>query len=257
MADDVVLMERAGPVATLTFNRPDKLNALNEAVLDRLRERLEELSAADGPRVVIVTGAGRAFVAGADLKAMADLTADQAIAFSRKGSGILRRMEASDAIFIAAVNGFALGGGCEVMCACDLRVAADAARIGQPEVAVGIHPGFGGTQRLARLVGPGRARLLILTGEPITANEALAIGLVDRVVPAGELMAEVGKLAQTIAGRGPVALRTAKRIINRGLDLPLDEALAAESESFGECFRAGQAREGMQAFLEKRSPKWD
>ena len=257
MDDDTVLLERDAPMAVLTINRPDKLNALTEGVLLRLRQRLEEIGRDAALRVVIVTGAGRAFVAGADLKAMADMTSVQAVAFSRDGSAVFRMIERMDAIFIAAVNGFALGGGCELMCACDLRIASDAAVIGQPEVGVGIHPGFGGTQRLARLVGPGKAKELILLGDPVKADEALRIGLVERVVPADALMDEARSLAGAIAARGPTAVAAAKRAVNDGLSLPIDDGLELESTLFGESFGAGDAKEGMEAFLEKRQPQWD
>jgi len=257
MAEDLVLLERDGPVVTLTLNRPDKLNAMNEALMNRLRERLTELAEDDGVRVVILTGAGRAFMAGADLKTMAGMARAEAVEFSRSGSAVLRMLEEMDAVVIAAVNGFAYGGGCELMCACDLRVAADDAMIGQPEVAVGIHPGFGGTQRLPRLIGPTKAKELVLTGEPISADEALRIGLVNRVVPAAALMDEARALAATIVGRGPEAVRTAKHVMTRGLDLSLEEGLELESANFGTSFETGQAKEGMEAFLEKRTPQWD
>ena len=256
MAEDLVLLERDGPVATLTFNRPDKLNAMNEALMNRLREQLEALSEDDAVRVVIVTGAGRAFMAGADLKTMAEMSQAEAVEFSRSGSALLRMFEEMDKVFIAAVNGYAYGGGCELICACDLRVAADDAKICQPEVTIGIHPGFGGTQRLPRLIGPGKAKEMILTGEPVTAEEALRIGLVNRVVPAANLMEEARALAATLVSRGPTAVRTAKRVITRGLDVPLEEALELESSRFGESFGSGEAREGMEAFLQKRKPQW-
>jgi len=256
MAEDLVLLECDGPVATLTLNRPDKLNAMDEHLMACLRERLEALSEDDAVRVVIVTGAGRAFMAGADLKAMAGMSPAEAVEFSRSGSAVLRMIEEMDKVFIAAVNGFAFGGGCELMCACDLRVAADDARIGQPEVTVGIHPGFGGTQRLPRLIGPGKAREMILTGEPVAAAEAFGIGLVNRVVPAERLMEEARALAMTLVSRGPTAVRLAKRVMAHGLDVPLEEGLEFESTHFGESFRSGEAKEGMEAFLQKRKPQW-
>ena len=256
MAEDLVVLEREGPMVILTLNRPEKLNAMDETLLARLRERLVAIGEDDTVRVVIITGAGRAFVAGADLKAMAGMSREEAIEFSKSGSAVLRMIEEMDKVFIAAVNGYAYGGGCELMCACDLRVAAEDAMIGQPEVSVGIHPGFGGTQRLPRLVGLTRAKEMILTGEPVTAEEARAMGLVNRVVPADRLLEEARALAETILQRGPVAVRTAKRVMNRGFDLPLEDALELESTTFGESFESGQAREGMEAFLQKRKPTW-
>lgn len=257
MADDLVLLQREGPVAIITFNRPEKLNAMNEALMGRLRERLVELSEDEGVRVAIVTGAGRAFMAGADLKAMAAMGPEEAIDFARSGAAVFRLIERMDVIFIAAINGFALGGGCELVCACDLRLAADDAKIGQPEVSVGIHPGFDGTQRLPRLIGPAGAKQMILTGEPVSAQEAWRMGLVNRVVPAAELLAQAKALAATIVSRGPVAVASAKRAINRGLELSFEDGLDFESTSFGKSFRAGQAKEGMEAFLQKRQPQWD
>ena len=257
MSEDLVLLEKDGALAILTLNRPDKLNAMNEDLLRRLRERLDELNEDDTVRVVIVTGAGRAFMAGADLEAMANMSRDEAVEFSRSGSAVLQMIEEMDKIFIAAVNGDAYGGGCELMCACDLRLAAEDAMIGQPEVSVGIHPGFGGTQRLPRLVGLTRAKEMIITGQPISAAEAKEAGLVNRVVPADRLLEEARALAEKILEQGPVAVRAAKRLLNRSLDLTLTEGLELESNAFGESFESGQAREGMEAFLEKRKPQWN
>ncbi len=254
---DLVLMSREGAVATLTIHRPDKLNALNRAVLAALRARLEELAADPGVRCAILTGAGdKAFVAGADIAEMKDLGVEQARAFSREGHAALAALEALRVPVIAAVNGFALGGGCELALACDFIHASTRARFGQPEVKLGVIPGFGGTQRLARRVGIGRARELVYSGAMIGADEALRVGLVNAIHAPEELLAEVGELARTIAEMGPCAVAKAKDVLRDGEGLRLVDANALEVEGFAACFATADQREGMGAFLEKRPARF-
>jgi enoyl-CoA hydratase len=257
--DDILCVERDGAVATLVLNRPAVLNALNAALLARLGGALDELAADPSLRAVILTGAGeRAFAAGADIAELAEL--DGAVAGERKaraGQRVTQLIEALPVPVIAAVNGFALGGGCELALACDFRIASDNAKFGQPEVNLGVPPGYGGTQRLQRLVGSGTAMLLCLTGEPIDAAEALRIGLVQRVVPAAELRAEALRIARLIAVKAPLAVTAAKRAIREGAALPLSEGLALEALHFGALVGTSDFREGTRAFLEKRKPAFE
>jgi enoyl-CoA hydratase len=254
-ADDVVLLEHDGPVARLTINRPDKLNALNLRVLARLSERLDEIEHDDTIRVVVLTGAGnRAFVAGADIAELAPMDYHEAMAFSTAGNEVLKTIEKSARPFIAAVNGFALGGGCELALACDVILAANTARFGFPEVTIGVIPGFGGTQRLARLIGRNSAKHWVMTGDVYPAEEAQRIGLCYRLFPPEELLDAALKTAQKMAGRAPLAVAECKRIINRGIQLPLEYALEAESRAFARCFQTEDQSEGMAAFSEKRKP---
>lgn len=255
MATDVVLLEQDGPLAILTINRPDKLNALDPSVIGGLHEKVEQLRGASGVRCAILTGAGdKAFVAGADIAAMQSMSPDEARAFAQKGHALGAAMESLPIPIIAAVNGFALGGGCELALACDFVHASEKARFGQPEVKLGVIPGFGGTQRLARRVGIGRARELVYSGAMIGAEEALRIGLVNAIHPHGELMARVRALATTIAAQGPFAIAEAKRVLLEGEEKPLAEANAIEVEGFARCFETSDQKEGMKAFLEKRAP---
>ncbi|MCR5775680.1 MAG: enoyl-CoA hydratase/isomerase family protein [Lachnospiraceae bacterium] len=238
--------------AIITINREKAMNALNSEVLDDLEKVVDSIDS-DVVRAVIITGAGeKSFVAGADIGEMSTLTKAEGESFGKKGNDIFRKIETSPIPFIAAVNGFALGGGCEISMSCDIRIASDNALFGQPEVGLGITPGFGGTQRLARIVGPGMAKQLIYTARNIKADEALRIGLVNAVYPAEELMAEAEKLASTIAGNAPIAVRACKKAINDGLDLPMDEAIALEEKLFGSCFESEDQREGMANFLRKK-----
>jgi len=255
---DVVTLERADDgVATLTINRPDKLNALNREVLAALRHRLEAIGADDAVRCAVLTGAGdKAFVAGADIAEMKDLGVDEARAFSKEGHATLAAIESLRVPVIAAVNGFALGGGCELALACDFIHASERARLGQPEVKLGVIPGFGGTQRLARRVGVGLARELVYSGAMIDAAEALRIGLVNAVHAPDALGPAVAKLASTIAGRGPFAVAKAKEVLREGEGLPLPAANALEVEGFAACFGTADQSEGMAAFLDKRSPEF-
>lgn len=252
MSYEMLILERQNAVATVTINRPERRNALNAAVRSELVRALEELSADEGVRVVVITGAGdKAFVAGADIGEFAQRTPlEQRDAMT--GTRVFDALAACPKPTIAMINGFALGGGCELAMACDMRVAADTARLGQPEVNLGIIPGGGGTQRLPRLVGTGQAMRLILSGDLIDAAEALRIGLVDLVHPAGELRERVQELAERIAGKSPVALRMAKAAVRAAAEMPLQAGLAYETELFITCFASEDKREGVQAFLEKR-----
>jgi len=248
-----VLRESRGPVAWITVNRPEKLNALNRATFGRIVEAVEAALADPGTRVLVITGAGeKAFVAGADIAEMARLTPQQAQEWSRELQAGLARIERAGKPVIAAVNGFALGGGCELAMACHVRIAADTARLGQPEVALGLIPGAGGTQRLPRLVGRGRALDLILAGDPIPAAEALRIGLVERVVPAASLREEVDAYAARLLSRSPTALARALEAVLSGCESALPEAERLEASLFGLCFATDDMREGTAAFLEKR-----
>jgi enoyl-CoA hydratase len=254
MSADVVLLEVEGPLATLTVNRPDKLNALNAEVIAGLRAAVATLAANADLRCAILTGAGeRAFVAGADIAAMQSMTPEQARSFARAGHDLGEAMEALPIPVIAAVNGFALGGGCELALACDFVYASSKARFGQPEVKLGVIPGFGGTQRLARRVGIARARELVYSGAMIGAEDALRIGLVNAVYAPEELMPAVRTLATSIAQMGPFAIARAKQVLLEGEERPLAEANALEVEAFARCFTTEDQREGMQAFLEKRA----
>ena len=241
-----------GPVLTLTIDRPEALNALNGQVLEDLDAALD-LVDLDAVRCLIFTGAGdRAFAAGADIAAMADMTEEEAAVFSRRGNEVFRRIETFPLPTIAAVNGYALGGGCELSMACDIRLCSENAVFGQPEVTLGITPGFGGTQRLMRLIGIGRAKELIFSARNVKAAEALSLGLVNAVYPPEELLSAATKLAQRIAKNAPIAVRACKAAMNEGIDLPMDEAVAAEVREFSGCFETEDQKRGMQGFLNKQ-----
>lgn len=258
MTYDNILFERDGALAVITINRPKVLNALSAATTQEIGAALQEVEADTTLRVAIITGAGaKAFVAGADigeLRALESPTAARQLA--ERGHEVGFQIARMTKIVIAAINGFALGGGLELAMACDLRIAADTAQFGQPEIGLGIIPGWGGTQRLTRLVGPGMAKLLNLTGERISAAEALRIGLVERVVPAADLMHAATTLAQTIAAQAPLAVTAIKQAVGRGSDMPLAEACAYEAALFGEVVASHDGREGTTAFLEKRAAVW-
>ncbi|MCU0230904.1 MAG: enoyl-CoA hydratase-related protein [Acidobacteria bacterium] len=256
MVDDtLVLRQTSGGVARLTVNRPDKLNALDAEVLSALRARFEEAGLDPEVRAIVLTGAGaKAFVAGADIAEMAALAPEAARAFARAGQSVADAIDASGKPVVAAVNGWALGGGCELAMMCHLRVAAPTARFGQPEVGLGLIPGFGGTQRLARLVGEGRALELILLGKPIDAETALSWGLVNRIARERDAVDEATVLAGEIAAQGPAAVRLAIAAVRSGLSMPLGEALAHEAALFGVVFGTEDMREGTAAFVEKRKP---
>lgn len=255
MAFDNLLLERDGPVATVTINRPQVLNALNAATLTELDRVTSELAADDSVRAVILTGAGpKAFAAGADINELSRQTPDGLLALALNGQRIFHAIERLGKPVIAAVNGFALGGGCELAMACTLRIAADTARLGQPEINLGLIPGYGGTQRLSRLVGKGRALELMLLGTPITAAEAERIGLVNRVVPAAELMTQVQSIARGLADKAPVAVRYIIDAVNSGLDMSARDGGVHEAALFGLIAATDDMREGTRAFLEKRQP---
>lgn len=238
-------------IAIVTINRTEVLNALSSSVLEELGVVVDELAADGSIRVVILTGAGRSFVAGADIAEMSGLTPDEGRDWGRLGASVFRKLESMEKPVIAAVNGFALGGGCELAMACDIRIASDKAKFGQPETGLGITPGFSGTQRMARIIGPAKAKELIFTAEVIKAEEALRIGLVNKVVPAESLMEEAVTMAKTIASKAPIAVKYAKEAINRGLEADMDTAIALETELFGLCFATSDQKKGMQAFLNK------
>ena len=247
-----VLYEVKDSVAVITINRPEALNALNSAVLDELNSVIDGIDV-NVVRAVVLTGAGeKSFVAGADIGEMSTLTKAEGEAFGKKGNDVFRKLETLPVPVIAAVNGFALGGGCEISMSCDIRICSDNAMFGQPEVGLGITPGFGGTQRLARTVGVGMAKQLIYTARNIKADEALRIGLVNAVYPQAELMDEALKMAATIAGNAPIAVRNCKKSINEGLQVNIDDALVIEEKLFGDCFESYDQKEGMANFLRKK-----
>jgi enoyl-CoA hydratase len=242
-------------IGLITVNRPDKLNALNAETIEELVEAFGSYRDDPDVKVLILTGSGdKAFIAGADIKELAELESESGRTYVLKGQDLTRRIENFSKPVIAAVNGFALGGGTEVALACHIRIASENAKMGQPEVKLGIIPGYGGTQRLARLVGKGRAFELILSGKIIGAQQALQIGLVNRVVPQRDLMSVCKKLALEIAENAPLALSYAIQAVNLGLDLPLEEGLHLEAELFGKACSTQDSKEGTRAFLEKRKP---
>ena len=246
-----------GEIGTLTINRPKALNALNMETLREIQAALEEVRNRQEVKALIVTGAGeKAFVAGADIAEMKGMSSFEALNFSKLGHLTLRSIEDLDRPVIAAVNGFALGGGTEIALACDFIYASENARFGLPEVTLGIFPGFGGTQRLPRLIGKGKAKELIMTGKMITAQEALAMGIVNRVFPQATLMEETRKVASQIAANGRIGLKLAKMMVDTGFNMNLGEACALESCAFGLGFSTEDQKEGMTAFLEKRKPNY-
>lgn len=254
---NTVLTERDGAIAVITLNRPDKLNALDAELLGELEASITELSRGAEVACAILTGAGdKAFAAGADIAAMLSMTTEEARAFSEMGHRVCSRIERAPFPVIGAVNGFALGGGCEIALACDFLYASDKAKLGQPEVNLGIIPGFGGTQRLARRVGIGRARELCYTGDVVAADAALAMGLVNAVVPHAELMPKVREVAGKIASKGRLAVAQCKRVVFAGADVPLDVANALETQAFSMLFGTSDRAEGMKAFVEKRKPSF-
>ena len=258
---EALLVTEEGPLVILTLNRPDKLNALDSALLAAVGRVALELAArpsATRPRVAIITGAGdKAFAAGADIAELSRVTSVEARALSENGHRTGRALEEAPFPVIAAVNGFALGGGCELALACDFIYASDRARFGQPEVGLGLVPGFGGTQRLARRVGIGHARELVYTGATLDAERARAIGLVNEVVPHAELLERAKKVALVIAGRAPLAVAAAKRLMLRGTETDLTAGNELEIEAFGALFATHDAREGTSAFVAKRTPVFD
>lgn len=244
-------IEERGAVAVLTISAPKSLNALNSTILGELGDYIDSFDC-NRFRCLVITGDGeKSFVAGADISEMAALNAAQGEAFGKRGADVFRRLETLPCPVIAAVNGFALGGGCELAMACDIRICSDNARFGQPEVGLGIIPGFSGTVRLARLIGQGMAKMLIYSGRAIKSDEALRIGLVQAVVPQAELMDRALELANQIAANAPLAVQAAKLCINVEYDMDAENAIAFESKAFGSCFATDDQKAGMKAFLEK------
>jgi enoyl-CoA hydratase len=255
MAYEFLNLEQDGAVAIVTITRPAVLNALNEALLTEMRAAFDALADDEGVRAIVLTGAGeKAFVAGADIKELAAQTPVSGRELARRGQRFFTRIEQLGKPVIAAINGFALGGGCELALACTFRFAADTAKIGLPEITLGLLPGYGGSVRLPRLIGKARAMEIILTGKPVTADEAFRVGLVNRVVPAASLLAEAKAFAADLAARAPIALRYAMQSVERGLEIPFDEALELEATLFGLVSSTADMREGTTAFLEKRKP---
>lgn len=249
---EFVLYEQKGAVGIMTISREKALNALNSVVLKELDATLDAVNLEE-VRCLILTGAGtKSFVAGADIGEMSTLTKAEGEAFGKVGNDVFRKLEIFPIPTICAINGFALGGGCEISMSCDIRICSDNALFGQPEVGLGITPGFGGTQRLARIVGVGKAKEMIYGARNIKADEAYRIGLVNNVYAIEELMPAAEKLAATIARNAPIAVANCKKAINEGLDLDMDAAIVLEEKLFGECFESEDQKEGMTAFLEKR-----
>ena len=248
-----IKFEKSNFIAKITISRPKALNALNYEVLAELDEAIELVKNDGGIRCVIITGDGeKAFAAGADISAMKGMNTYEAREFSIFGNKVLRKIELLDAPVIAAVNGYALGGGCELALCCDIRIASVNASFGQPEAGLGVTPGFGGTQRLARIIGLARAKEMLLTGASVKAEEALGIGLVNKVVALESLMDEAVQMAEKISVNAPIAVKYCKASINRGIQCDIDTALQYETELFAQCFASEDQKEGMAAFLEKR-----
>lgn len=258
MSYENILLDRDDAIAIITLNRPKQLNALNAATLDDIGAALDQLAADDAVRAIIITGSGdRAFAAGADIGELAQIqSASEGRRMAQRTHQLWRKMADLPKPIIAAINGFALGGGLELALACDIRIASDTAQIGLPEVSLGIMPGWGGTQRLARLAGPSAAKLLMMTGDRIDANEAYRLGIVERVAPAAELIDVARQLAQKIAGLPPLSIDAIKQAVNRGLNMSLDDANAYEASLFAELTTTEDCNEGTAAFLEKRKPEW-
>jgi len=257
MPYETLLLQRSDAYAVVTLNRPKVMNALNRALFSELDDVFTSLASDRDVRAIILTGAGeKAFAAGADINEMAGLSAVDGQQMARRGQAVFRKIETCGKPVIAAIQGFALGGGCELAMACTIRIASEAARLGQPEVKLGLMPGYGGTQRLPRLVGKGAALKLLLTGDMVGAEEAFRLGLVDEVVPAEALMARAETLARSIAQQGPLAVAGCLRAVDSGYDLPIDAALELEASLFGLTCATEDKAEGTRAFLEKRPPTW-
>ena len=246
-----LLFGKQGPVGILTINQPETLNALNTSVLKELGQAFDKFAEDAELRVIVLTGAGCSFVAGADIAEMSGLDAEAGKIFGQLGASVFRKIELSEKIVIAAVNGYALGGGCELALACDIRMASEKAKFAQPETGLGIVPGFSGTQRLPRIIGVGKAKELIYTGRVIDAAEACRIGLVNSVTEPGMLLSEAVKMAEQIASRSPLAVQYAKEAINRGIETDIDTGIAIENGLFGLCFATEEQKQKMRAFLNK------
>ena len=255
MEYEVLKLNVDGQVAIVTINRPEALNALNARFFQEMDAMIKAVSDMPEIRVMVITGEGKAFVAGADISEMVDMTQEEGIAFSRTGQHTFRSLEQMEIPVIAAVNGFALGGGLELAMGCDFRIASNKAKFGQPEVNLGMIPGYAGTQRLPRLTGMGDALFMLLSGEMITADNALRIGLVQKVVEPEQLMEETLRMAKVIASKGPMAVKKAKYVSRMGYGMDFEDGCKLESEFFGTQFKA-EGEEGMRAFLEKRKPNF-
>jgi enoyl-CoA hydratase len=256
MAFKNIIVEIEDNLGIIKINRPDVLNAVNVETILEIEEAMHAFGDNDNIAVIIITGQGKSFISGSDIARLSEMDSLKARVYSRTGQRVLSYIENMEKPVIAAVNGYALGSGCELAMACDIRIASDKAKFGQPEVKLGLIPGHAGTQRLTRLVGMGKAKELIFTGEIIDAAEAMSIGLVNKVFPPDALMEGVKKLAGEIAKVGPIAVKIAKTVINRGIEADLKTANSYEMEAFSILFSTEQAKEGMKAFLEKRPPEW-
>ncbi|HEX76801.1 MAG TPA: enoyl-CoA hydratase/isomerase family protein [Dehalococcoidia bacterium] len=256
MVYETIILDKKPPIAYLTFNRPDVLNSINLQMIREFRDALENVGSDKGLRILIITGAGRAFQAGADIKYMTGLSLLEFHEYNHSGMKNMDLLESLPQVSIAAVNGYALGGGLEVALACDIRILSEKARVGVPEVKLGILPGAGGTQRLPRIVGKGRALEMITTGEMIDAQEAYRIGLANKVVPDGEVVKAAEEMAQKILANGPLAVIMAKDAVNVGKDLPQDQACEYAHKNITFLFSTQDAKEGLQAFVDKRAPIW-
>jgi enoyl-CoA hydratase len=257
MSFENILFEIREPLAIVTLNRPKVLNALNQATFTELERAFTELAASESVRAILLTGAGeKAFAAGADIQELAAISATEGQRLAARGQRILELIEECGKPIIACINGFALGGGCELAMACTVRLASETARLGQPEVKLGLLPGYGGSQRLPRLIGKGASLKLLLTGEIISAPEAFRLGLVDELVPAGDLLKRGEELALAMAANAPLAIRQTIAAVHSGYDLPLRQALDLEASLFGVCCATEDKAEGTRAFLEKRPPVW-
>lgn len=251
-----LLFEKRGNIGIIYINRPEAMNSLNSSLLDELDLLFDEIQKDEDIYVIILTGKGKAFVAGADIAEMKDKNPINAKSFANKGLSLFRKIELMDKPVIAAVNGFALGGGCELAMCSDIRIASEKAKFGQPEVGLGITPGFGGTQRLPRLVGEAKAKELIFTCDIIKADEAYRIGLVNKVVTEDKLLESAIEMAEKISSKGQIAVRYSKAAINRGIQADIDTGMIIEEDLFSLCFSTEDQKEGMQAFLEKRKPEY-
>lgn len=256
MAYKYLLTEIGEKIGIVKINRPDVLNAVNIETILEIEDVMHDYCQRDEVQVVIITGEGKSFISGSDISRLKEMDSLKAREYSSTGQRVLTLIENEEIPVIAAVNGFALGSGCELAMACDIRIASEKAKFGQPEVKLGLIPGHAGTQRLARLVGVGKAKELIFSGDIINAQEALRIGLVNAVYPSDTLLEEAKNIARKILSVGPTAVRLAKTVINKGMDSPMATAQAYEMEAFSILFSTGEAKEGMQAFLEKRKPEW-
>ena len=255
MAYENILFENKDGVGILTFNRPKAMNALNPQTIEEVADVVQKVRSDDAVRVLVLTGAGeKAFVAGADISELQKMNPLQARFFAERGHEVFFMLEQLPIPVIACVNGFALGGGCEIAMSCDFIYASDKAKFGQPEINLGIIPGFGGTQRLSRLVGRAKAKELCMTGEMIDAQEAKQLGLAAKIFPADQLVEETMKVARSMASKGRISLRAIKQVVDRGMDVDLRTGCALEAEAFGVCFASQDAKEGTTAFLEKRKP---